>query len=350
MITPEHMTARQPTLHVPHRHQSNGHAIRRNNGHSVLTPKTSQLPKSRANEAGHFEKLRHALLRVGRGSSECRIAVQYRGSVPSLELSVGKQLLLSGLWTPTVAVDGQPLALKNSWKCVCWHADRNAQYLELQCTGNSGLTLERQILLPRRGDFALLADVINVPQGQRIDYAARWTLPPELTIKADRANRECRLHAPTQLARLFPLALPQDRVIGTAGSFAATTDSSGHGDCNGDNVQHPAAECLELKQSGSGRALYAPLVIDWHPERHRLSADWRTLTVTEDARILRPEQASGQRLRIGDHQILVYRSLIASLEPRALLGHQTRNESVVGRFTSAGDVKAILEIESTPDD
>ena len=91
--------------------------------------------------------------------------------------------------------------------------------------------------------------------------------------------------------------------------------------------------------------MYAPLIIDWNASRRNAAADWRTLTVTEEGGILRPEQASGQRMRVGTDQWLIYRSLINTPEPRSVLGHQTRYESVVGRFNAKGDVKAILEIE-----
>jgi len=304
----------------------NGHLTNPTNG--KLPPKLGRGARGQKLVAGHAEETRQAILLAGKGAAACSIRVDYAAETPRIDVSVGKHTLLAGLWDVAISIDGRPIELSPEWEYLCWHSDENAHYLELQCLGDGIVSIERQILLPRRGDFALLADAVIAPAGHRLDYTAKLPLADEIKVTPDRHTRELRLSAAKQIARVYPLALPQDRIDGTAGAL----DSS-------------AEKKLQLKQAAPGRSLYAPLVIDWNASRRNAPADWRTLTVTEEAGILRPEQAAGQRLRVGSDQWLIYRSLINSPEPRSVLGHQTRYETVVGRFNAKGDVKAILEIE-----
>ena len=89
----------------------------------------------------------------------------------------------------------------------------------------------------------------------------------------------------------------------------------------------------------------APLIIDWDPQRRHRPAEWRTLTVSERGKAVPAHVASGHRLRIGDHQILVYRSLKNTGVFRAVLGYHTRYETAIGRFDGSGDVVPILLVE-----
>ena len=147
-----------------------------------------------------------------------------------------------------------------------------------------------------------------------------------VAVETDVPTRECLLKAGRTSARVFPIALPSERVMSTAGAFG------------------PGDAYLELKQVAIG-GLYAPLVIDWEPGRRQKGADWRTLTVTEQGRILKSDAAAGHRLRLGDHQLFIYRSLTRSHDPRAILGHHTTHETVFGKFDSSGEVEPILLVE-----
>ena len=102
---------------------------------------------------------------------------------------------------------------------------------------------------------------------------------------------------------------------------------------------------LVLKQAAVGKGLYAPVMVDWDPERQRTLAQWRTLTVTEEGKTLTPDVASGHRLKLGIHQLLVFHSLVRTREARAVLGHHTRNETAIGSIDSEGDFTPILLIE-----
>jgi hypothetical protein len=235
--------------------------------------------------------------------------------------------LLEGVWDLEVRVAGQPLALADRWTCTCWFSDKDADYLEIQLLCEGGQQIERQVLLSRREHFALMADVVMSGGTGAIEYASRLPLVSAVEVEPDRLSRECRLSRGRTRARAFPLALPSERVHSALGSFGA----GGAG--------------LQLRQSGIG-GLYAPIVIDWHPERRRDYADWRMLTVTELQRVVRADTASAHRLRVGDMQLFVYRSVSKSHAiPRAALGHHTVNETVVGRLDKEGTVVPIVLVE-----
>ena len=82
-------------------------------------------------------------------------------------------------------------------------------------------------------------------------------------------------------SRVFPLGIPQDRVNSTPHEFAIEGNE------------------IVLKHVAEGEGLFAPLVFVWHPERTRVDATWRTLTVTEDGKVVGPDIAVGYRLKLG---------------------------------------------------
>jgi hypothetical protein len=88
------------------------------------------------------------------------------------------------------------------------------------------------------------------------------------------------------------------------------------------------------------------VVIDWDPGRRHSYADWRSLTVTEEGKVLKRSAASAHRVRIGDHHVFVYRSLRASGEMRAVLGHHTPHETVIGLFVEDGEVEPIVNVDA----
>jgi hypothetical protein len=94
-----------------------------------------------------------------------------------------------------------------------------------------------------------------------------------------------------------------------------------------------------------GNGLYAPLIFDWHPDRARKPALWRTLTVTEGGKVVGRDTAAGHRLQIGKFQMLFYRSLTPPKNARAVLGHHTFRESVIARFDADGDVEPIMHVD-----
>jgi hypothetical protein len=182
-------------------------------------------------------------------------------------------------------------------------------------------------LLTRADDLLFLADVVIADDEARIEYSSRLPLAPDVTATADTRTRSCSLATKSGSARAFPLGLPCERIAGAAGRFAAS---------NG---------LLELRHSARG-GLFAPIVVDWNPDRLRSTAVWRPLTVAQNGVILPARSAAGYRLQIGAAQWLVYRSLSRIPEPRTVLGHHTLYETVIGRFAH-GSVDPIVSVEQS---
>ena len=210
---------------------------------------------------------------------------------------------------------------------MCWFSDRDADYLELQSTTEDDIRIERQLLLSRREHFLVLADSISCESGAKLEYTSSLPLTEAVSAECDRMTREGILHADAMTVRLFPVGLAQDRVMSTNGGLTVE---------NGP---------IQLQQTGIG-GLHAPLVLDWHPDRQAEDADWNALTVTEDRQILTPDKAAGHRLRIGNHQLLIYRSLQATEESRAVLGQHMRHETLIGQFDTKGEMSPYVLVES----
>jgi hypothetical protein len=266
-------------------------------------------------------------LRNGWSAAPDTLVIAHHRDKPLLDMTVLGQPLFNGDWDLEIAVDGTPVALKGNWDCTCWFTDDEADFLELQLRLDEQLKVERQVLLSRNEHFAILSDVIVGPEGCRIDYASRLPLVGEIEAETDIVTRECKIRCGSVRVRAFPLALPDDRIVAATGSFG------------------PSEGSLVLKQQAEG-GLLAPVFIDWEPMHRRDDADWRTLTVTEDGKVLKRWIASGHRLRLGESQFVYYRSLRSSGEMRAVIGHHTAHETVIGRFDEEGEVDPILIVES----
>ena len=269
---------------------------------------------------------RVAVLRSSWDLDADSLVVAHHLEKPMLELTVLGTTLLHGTWDIDVTVEGKTLDFAAHWTCTCWHSDEDADYLELQLTLEDDVQIERQLLLSRTDRFIMLADVVTGARDGRIDYKSRLPLVDGVSVKADVPTRQCRLRSKRLAARVFPLALPADRVLSIAGGLISDGGA------------------LELRQVSVG-GLYAPLMIDWHPDRCRTNADWRSLTVSEQGRIVKTDAAAGHRLRIGRHQLLVYRSLKKPSVPRSVLGQHSSYETLIGHFDSAGDLTPILMVE-----
>jgi hypothetical protein len=256
------------------------------------------------------------------------MAIAFHDSDVEIVLSAHGKMLVAGVVATELSIDGQAVNLRGDWQTVCRHADDDGDYLELQlCLGNS-VRIDRQFLLSRRGRFAFLADAVVAAQPGPIEHRLSFAPAAGVAMKSDSTTREVRLRTTGCTARAFPLALPQDRVVSTAGSLC---EQCGR---------------LTMTQVGAGRGLFVPLIFDWHPNRRSAIVEWQSLTVTEPGKVIGADRAAGYRLRLGKHQVLIYRSLVDTDEARAVLGHHTRYETVVGTFDAGGNVEPIVLVES----
>lgn len=254
------------------------------------------------------------------------LVVTHHGPVPTIELSPLGHCLASGPWTLDIAIDGEPVSLDQEWMCACWHSDDEVDYLELHMSIGDRLTVERQILLSRDDHLLVLADAVSGAGESRIDLTSRIPLISGAQVVSDVPTRECQIGTADLQVRVYPLCLPDDRVQSAAGEFG------------------PSEDGLALKLNGHG-GVVAPVVFDWHPERVACPADWRALSIAENNVRLSAADAGGYRLRVGDQQWVFFRSLTRATMPRTMLGHQTTNETVIGRFNDDGEVEPMLLVE-----
>jgi len=270
---------------------------------------------------------RFALLRSDWSVYADSVAVAHHRPFPQIDVTASGKPLLHGDWTLELKLGDAVVELAEEWSCVCWQSDPDADYIELQMRGPGKLRVERIIMLSRRERFLLLADSIAGAPPGRIEYRASLPLADDILVRLDTPTREAQLTMKGFKARVFPLAVAQDRVHSTPHEFTATD------------------ERLTLKQVAQGEGLFAPVLLDWHPDRTRADAQWRSLTVTEDGRVITPDIAAGHRLKLGNLQLLIFRSLKTTGESRAVLGHHTNNETVIAKVDKKGDIDPILMVE-----
>lgn len=273
---------------------------------------------SRNSESAH-----QATLNGAKGRRADSLKIEYRHPEMGIELWAGAHSLLSGRIKTELIVDRRSITPCGEWESVCWHSDDDGDYLELRLSVGESLRIERQFFLSRDDHFCLVADAVIATGASRVEHRLLLPVPKSARVEADVPTRECVL----QPARVFPLWLPQDRIQSAAGAC------------------HESDGGLALSYAVAGPGLYLPLMLDWHPRRRRCAVEWRSLTVTEPGRVVSPGEAAGHRLRIGKNQLLLFRGLASSHEPRAVLGQHTWYETLIAKFDSDGDLDPIMATE-----
>lgn len=290
----------------------NGAATRRSTGELCIAP------VSQSDEAAW------AIMRTNWGARADRCTVTYDQPQQILELTVQGQRVLEGEWLSEVTSADKTTSLRGDWTCVCWQTDDDADYVELQLILDGVLLAERQVLLSRTRQFCFIAETLSKIEFDQFQYRTRLPLVKEVTAKTSSTTREVQLTAGGVPIRVFPVALPDQHVHSTPGKFGAD---------------------LTFNTTASGAAWYNPVLIDWSPARRSATAIWKSLTVAEEQKIVRPDVAAGHRIKVGNHQWLIYRSLKETIEPRSVLGHQTRYETVIGSVESNGEITPLMLVE-----
>ena len=236
--------------------------------------------------------------------------------------------MLSGPLGLSLSEDGEELELdyEDGWECVCWFSDKEIDYCEIQLEFEGGPKICRHVMLHRYDQYAVISDVVTETEAKRLDWSMRLPLHEAVSAKESPGRRELRLKSPGTTARVFPLVLPQDAGLGTAGEL--------HFDDAGLAIHYPT-------ESGS---LFAPVIIDWNPKRRTKQAEWRKLTVTE-AGDVDPDGAAAYRFAIGDLQLVLFRTLRPTDRYRTVLGYFIEHETVIARFTKDGDFDELVVVE-----
>ncbi|MGB8853240.1 MAG: hypothetical protein WCC69_06715 [Pirellulales bacterium] len=277
-----------------------------------------------------------AVIRTGWGRKAIRIMVEYRDTVPRLEIAVDDRLLVDGAWEWAVSAGGRPLEVEGAWSVSCWETDRKATFLELTAPLGGGLQFERQIVVLPADRIVLLADAVTIraqPDGlmngsvpaDPLEYEGGIALAASLETELAVETREVIVFDTAKRCMVLPLALPEWRVAGHGG-LAPQPDGR-----------------LVLTQRGH-RRLSAPLWLDLDPARVGGPLTWRQLTVADTRQNLPPHQAVGFRVQAGLEQWLVYRALDVARN-RTLLGCNVSCEFLLGRLKRSGEVARTLEIQ-----
>lgn len=265
-----------------------------------------------------------AVLRTHWGAHADRITVTHDQPAMNVEFSVRGQTILDGEWYSEITMGETTTPFRGNWYCVCWQTDQDADYIELQLFIRGVVRVERQILLSRTRQFCLIAESLGDIKGEAFSYRTQLPLIAGIHSTTSASTREVQLETGGVNLRAFPVKLPDRHVLSTPGRFGAD---------------------FGFQTTGSGSAWYNPILMDWSPGRRTAEATWKALTVAEQQTVLKPDFASGHRIKVGNHQWLIYRSLRQSIEPRSVLGHQTRYETVIGAVEKNGDITPLMLVE-----
>lgn len=247
-----------------------------------------------------------------------------------LELAVDGVPLLAGSWHLDLAEGGDALELEDEWDCICWNSDSDGDYLELQYEFEGGPLLNRYVYLSRKKQFAIISDIVSGAEPGRIDLASLLPLADGVSLENSPGGREQVLKAGSKTVRVFPLTMPHDPGIGTAGKVGLD--------------HHDGVPCLALSHATESGTMFAPIVLDWAPERQTAPAEWRKLTVTRAGEI-DPVGGASFRIQVGKLHLVLYRSLAGQERYRTFLGYQAESETVIGKFTKSGLIQELLIVE-----
>jgi len=274
---------------------------------------------------------RIALLRSTSDPDADMVLVDWHSGAVHLQVHAAGTLLFSGQWHWSARLNDELAAGPAAWRCSCWFDDAECVFIELEADCGNGLRGVRQIMLAARERFLMLTDSVTSGNAEpRIQLTTALPFAEGTSIESDPVTRELRLARGPAQVRLIPAWLEDDRIQHTFGQ------------CQAHDGQ------LESSALAAGGATL-PLVLDWHPKRSSDPADWAKLTVTEARRYTGTHEAAGFRIRIGAFQLLVYRSLIAGRDSRAVMGLHTWDETVYTRVPGRDCAMEALVSVETPE-
>ncbi|MDA1229275.1 MAG: hypothetical protein O2856_00745 [Planctomycetota bacterium] len=269
-----------------------------------------------------------AILRSSADADADTLTLEWHSSNVQIMVAAAGVPIFAGNWSWSVQLDDEVLPSPTAWKCSCWVLEPETGFVELEAEGGSDVKQVRQLLLAPYDRFAMMTNSVTSSDPKRkVQLVTSVPLVNDVACSTCDVTRELELSIGPRTVRSFPLWLEDDRIQHTLGSFRQQDGQ------------------LELAGVGKG-GVTLPVALDWHPKRTYLPADWNRLTVTENRRTVGGHEASGFRIRIGDHQVQLYRSLMKPTISRAVLGLHTWDESVYGRVPAKGGLlQPLVEVE-----
>jgi hypothetical protein len=245
-----------------------------------------------------------------------------------MELEANERVLWSGNWDFEVRRDGTPLKPISEWVEVCWISDDSGDYLELEVDLEKDVRLQRAVFLAKEDRFVYLADTILDDSAVESTWDYRGLIPTlDRTIfEPARESNEGFLKHDRPAALVLPLALCEWRDDPGRPGFLRDTPQG-----------------LAFGRTVRGTSIVVPLFFDLEVKRMHKPFTWRHLTVAESLEIQPEDRALGWRVRVGDEQWLIYRS-ISNSGNRTVLGHNSSSEFLIARFDETGEVEPLVEI------
>lgn len=267
------------------------------------------------------------VLRTGLQVDADVAAVSWNQPETELFLAILGTPLLSGRWSSEVKCNGESIGPVTDWSCSCWFCDEDAAFLELEADPQPGVHLVRHVMLLLRDHAAVVCETVTSDdENAEIQLTSCTTLAADPLAVTNSITRDLTMHADCVSCRLIPAWLEDDRIQHAIGDCSKVDDQ------------------LVMTSTGTGGTAI-PLVLDWHPERLAQDADWNRLTITEARSEIGPRSAAGFRVRVGNYQLLIYRSLRPGAFPRAVLGQHMSNETLYGRVRKSGNVSQLVLVD-----
>lgn len=291
----------------------------------------------------HDEQAKIAILMADWDVRRARTHLDYSGDQCRIEVFSGRTKVISGDWQTLIQVDGIEQQPASDWSEVCEHSDDDVHYLEIDQHWTGGMVLERQIMLVRDDRCLYIADAV-LPEDttdkrtRNIKYASRLPIAASVDTEELADTRELFLQKQSRssrknpkpqkpLALVIPLSASEWRVGPTNASLRQTEDNH-----------------LLLSTEGNGR-LCAPIWMDFQKRRFNRPRTWRNLTVAENLRTCKPNEAVGYRVQAGSEQWMIYRSLTESTS-RTVLGKHLIADFFSSRFdTGDGGHEVLLKVD-----
>ena len=268
-----------------------------------------------------------AIMRTGLHLEADGVSVKWDEPVVGVGVATLGHRIVGGEWAYELSVNGENVPAPVNWGCTCWFQDDEVAFAELESNDSGSVRHVRQILLSLVDHFAVFTDSVTCENAESmVKFTSRIPLHG-VTATTNTITRELRLRSTSVDVRVIPTWLEDDRLLSSVG------------DCrllDGD---------LELSSSGAG-GVTLPMLMDWNPHRVKADADWNRLTVSEERCVKSSWEAAAYRARIGRLQMLIYRSLRTGDSLRAVLGLNTKNETVYGIVANSGSIAPLVMVDS----
>ncbi|MCR9294154.1 MAG: hypothetical protein NXI32_15655 [bacterium] len=262
-----------------------------------------------------------------------KVAVDFSDSEMCIEaLGPKGSPVLAGQWTVQVEMDGQAQLQLDEWTEVCWFSDDDVDYLELQAQFGQQAKLQRQAILFREEGLLYLADALICDSEAELSLRSQLPLAGGTSFEpADKTTEGFLLTESGGRCLTLPLYLPEWRrqltISGEASCLMAT------------------AEDLLVQAESRGRSLYMPVLISLNHHPKKVPFTWRHLTVGDDLRIVRHDEARAFRIQIGGEQWFIYCNLSRPQRRTALSVH-TMADFYAARFDAHdGEFDTIVEVD-----